>query len=160
MNGGRRSDAPVEPGRLLQLIDALAGCRVVVAGDLIADEFIYGEIARVSREAPVLILNYDSTEVVPGGAGNAAANVAALGGSARAMGQTGRDEAGLRLLAALRQRKVDVTQVLRPASTGRRPRHASSPAAFIRRSSRWCASIARRGSPPTSGRARPSRRAC
>src|SRR4051794_40351533 len=115
MSGGRRSDVPVEAGRLLQLIDALAGCRVVVAGDLIADEFIYGEIARVSREAPVLILNYDSTEVVPGGAGNAAANVAALGGSARAMGQTGRDEAGLRLLAALRQRKVDVTQVLRPA---------------------------------------------
>ena len=58
-----------------------AGQRVAVVGDLIADEFIYGEIARVSREAPVLILNYDSTEIVPGGAGNAAANVAALGGS-------------------------------------------------------------------------------
>ena len=58
-----------------------AGRRVAVVGDLIADEFIYGEIARVSREAPVLILNYDSTEIVPGGAGNAAANVAALGGT-------------------------------------------------------------------------------
>src|SRR4051812_45167196 len=114
MNGGRRSDAPVEPGRLLQLIDALAGCRVVVAGDLIADEFIYGEIARVSREAPVLILNYDSTEVVPGGAGNAAGNVAALGGAATLSGVVGRDETGRRLLATLRGHRVDVDGVLRP----------------------------------------------
>jgi D-glycero-beta-D-manno-heptose-7-phosphate kinase len=105
----------VEPGRLLGLLDDIVGRRIVIAGDLLADQFIYGEIARVSREAPVLILNYDSTEVVPGGAGNAAANVAALGGSARAMGQTGRDEAGRRLLGALRHRKVDVSQVIRPA---------------------------------------------
>ncbi|MEO6236366.1 MAG: sugar kinase, partial [Vicinamibacterales bacterium] len=65
-----------EAGRLLALLESLAGRRIVIAGDLIADEFIYGEIARVSREAPVLILNYDSTEIVPGGAGNAAGNVA------------------------------------------------------------------------------------
>jgi bifunctional ADP-heptose synthase (sugar kinase/adenylyltransferase) len=51
----------VDPSRLLALVDELAGRKVVVAGDLLADEFIYGEIARVSREAPVLILNYDST---------------------------------------------------------------------------------------------------
>jgi rfaE bifunctional protein kinase chain/domain len=106
----------VEPARLLALVDAIAGRRVVVAGDLLADEFIYGEIARVSREAPVLILNYDSTEVVPGGAGNAAANVAALGGSARAAGVAGRDETGRRLLSVLKQRKVDVRPVLRPSS--------------------------------------------
>ena len=53
---------------------------MVVFGDLIADEFVYGRIARVSREAPVLILEYDATEIVPGGAGNAANNVASLGG--------------------------------------------------------------------------------
>src|SRR6476469_7268829 len=106
----------VEPARLLALVDELAGRKVVVAGDLLADEFIYGEIARVSREAPVLILNYDSTEVVPGGAGNAAANVAALGGAARAMGIAGRDETGRRLLGVLRRRRVEVGEVLRPAS--------------------------------------------
>jgi bifunctional ADP-heptose synthase (sugar kinase/adenylyltransferase) len=54
---------------------------VAVFGDLIVDEFIYGELSRVSREAPVLILDYDSTDIVPGGAGNAASNVAALGGA-------------------------------------------------------------------------------
>ncbi|MGH9329311.1 MAG: bifunctional heptose 7-phosphate kinase/heptose 1-phosphate adenyltransferase, partial [Vicinamibacterales bacterium] len=68
------------PARLLTLIDAFAGRRVAIVGDLIADEFIYGRVARVSREAPVLILNYDTTEILPGGAGNAARNVAALGG--------------------------------------------------------------------------------
>ncbi len=67
---------------VLALIDALPGRRVAVIGDAIADEFVYGRVARVSREAPVLILEYDSTEVVPGGAGNAANNVAAMGGSA------------------------------------------------------------------------------
>jgi rfaE bifunctional protein kinase chain/domain len=106
----------VEPGRLLQLIDDLSGRRVVIAGDLIADEFIYGEIARVSREAPVLILNYDSTEVVPGGAGNAAGNVATLGGAARLAGLVGRDEAGRRLLETLKRRRVDARYVFRPAA--------------------------------------------
>ena len=55
------------------LLAAARGRRVVVLGDLLADEFVSGRIARVSREAPVLILEYDSTEIVPGGAGNAAA---------------------------------------------------------------------------------------
>jgi bifunctional ADP-heptose synthase (sugar kinase/adenylyltransferase) len=96
-------------------VDALAGRRVAVIGDLIADEFIYGEIARVSREAPVLILNYDSTEIVPGGAGNAAGNVASLGGAARLAGLAGRDETGRRLLATLKKRRIDVAPVARPA---------------------------------------------
>ena len=84
-------------------------------GDFIADEFIYGQIARVSREAPVLILNYDSTEIVPGGAGNAANNVAALGGTVRAVGLIGRDEPGRRLLDTLKRRHVDVRGIVRPA---------------------------------------------
>ena len=72
--------------RLVRIIEDFSKLSITVLGDLIADEFIYGEIARVSREAPVLILNYDSTEVVAGGAGNAAANVAALGGDVAAGG--------------------------------------------------------------------------
>jgi rfaE bifunctional protein kinase chain/domain len=111
----RRPDtrAPVDAGRLLTLVDEFAGLRVAVFGDLIVDEFIYGEIARVSREAPVLILDYDSTEIVPGGAGNAAKNVAALGGFPIAIGVAGRDETGRRLLQAL-GRNVDVRAVGRP----------------------------------------------
>ena len=92
--------------RLLRLVDDFAGLRVAVFGDLIVDEFIYGEISRVSREAPVLILDYDSTEIVPGGAGNAANNVAALGGNPVAIGVAGSDETGRRMLQALRERAL------------------------------------------------------
>jgi rfaE bifunctional protein kinase chain/domain len=104
---------PIDAGRLLLLVDAFAGRRVAVFGDLIVDEFIYGEIARVSREAPVLILNYDSTEIVAGGAGNAASNVAALGGRPAVIGLAGRDEPGRRLMTVLRP--MDVTGIARPA---------------------------------------------
>ena len=99
--------------RLLSLIDRFRGCAVAVVGDLIADEFIYGRVARVSREAPVLILNYDTTEILPGGAGNAARNVAALGGRARAVGLCGLDEAGRRMIEVLGA-GADVRGVARP----------------------------------------------
>ena len=78
--------------RFLELIDGLANRRIVVIGDVIADEFISGRISRVSREAPVLILSYDSTQIVPGGAGNAANNVATLGGQIDIFGLIGRDD--------------------------------------------------------------------
>jgi D-glycero-beta-D-manno-heptose-7-phosphate kinase len=86
--------------RLLNLVDGFSSRRVLVVGDLIADEFIYGEVARVSREAPVLILKYDATEMVAGGAGNAANNVAALGGRALLAGLAGTDAEGRRLLGS------------------------------------------------------------
>src|SRR5213083_2270986 len=96
--------------RLLTLVDGFSSRRVVVVGDLIADEFVYGEISRVSREAPVLILKYDATEMVAGGAGNAANNVAALGGRARLAGIVGADAEGRRLLSSL-PRGVERTHI-------------------------------------------------
>jgi rfaE bifunctional protein kinase chain/domain len=98
--------------RLLGLVDAFAGRRVLIVGDLIADEFIYGQVARVSREAPVLILRYDATEMVAGGAGNAANNVAALGGRARLAGVVGTDPEARRLLGTFHPR-VDRSHVVR-----------------------------------------------
>jgi rfaE bifunctional protein kinase chain/domain len=98
--------------RLLALVDGFSSRRVVVVGDIIADEFIYGEVARVSREAPVLILKYDATEMVGGGAGNAVNNVAALGGGARLVGLIGTDPEGRRLLSSL-HRGIDRTHVVR-----------------------------------------------
>ena len=100
--------------RLVGLVDAFSGRRVLIVGDLIADEFIYGQVARVSREAPVLILQYDATEILPGGAGNAANNVAALGGRAHLVGLAGGDEPGRRLVRSLRQR-VKGLDLVRPA---------------------------------------------
>src|SRR6187431_2647899 len=98
---------------LLRLIAACRGKRVMVFGDLIADEFVYGRIARVSREAPVLILEYDATEIVPGGAGNAANNVASLGGIVRLVSLVGGDEAGRRLFKVL-PRSVERAGLVRP----------------------------------------------
>ena len=98
--------------RLLGLVDGFSSRRVLVVGDLIADEFVYGEVARVSREAPVLILKYDATAIVAGGAGNAANNVASLGGRARLVGLVGADPEGRRLLGSF-HRAVDRRHVVR-----------------------------------------------
>jgi D-glycero-beta-D-manno-heptose-7-phosphate kinase len=98
--------------RLLGLVDAFSGRRILIVGDVIADEFIYGQVARVSREAPVLILKYDTTEIVAGGAGNAANNVATLGGRARLAGLVGTDPEARRLLGSL-QARVERSYVVR-----------------------------------------------
>ena len=98
--------------RLLGLVDGFSSRRILVIGDLIADEFIYGDVARVSREAPVLILKYDTTAMVAGGAGNAANNVAALGGRARLVGLIGADPEGRRLLSSF-HRGVERAHVMR-----------------------------------------------
>ena len=104
----------MDSAHLLSLIDAMGGRNVAVVGDVLADEFVYGRVARVSREAPVLILEYDSTEVVAGGAGNAANNVAALGGRAMLAAVVGRDDPARRLVASLHPR-VDARRVVRAA---------------------------------------------
>lgn len=100
------------PGRLLGLIDAMAGQPVVMLVDLVADLFITGTPKRISREAPVLILSYESERLVPGGGANAVANVAALGGRPLPLGIVGDDAHGRGLLDALRERGVDTGGVL------------------------------------------------
>jgi D-glycero-beta-D-manno-heptose-7-phosphate kinase len=91
---------------LRRLQDSLArvpGKRVVVVGDLIADEYLYGKPARISREAPVLILRFSDREVRLGGAANAAHNVHALGATVLPMGLLGQDGAGDEVQALFRQ---------------------------------------------------------
>ncbi len=82
----------MDSAQLVALVAALKGRRVAVIGDVVADEFVYGRVARVSREAPVLILEYDSTEVVPGAGGNAANNAAALGADVTLASLVGTDD--------------------------------------------------------------------
>ena len=67
---------------------------VTVLADLVADEFVYGEISRVSREAPVLFLKHRERTVVPGGGGNAVMNLASLGVKVFPVGMVGEDETG------------------------------------------------------------------
>src|SRR6476620_6832482 len=82
--------------------------RIVVVGDAIADQFLEGSISRVSREAPVFILRHESTVTVPGGAANAAANVAALGGNVCLIGTVGDDHNAVLLCGSLQKAGVDV----------------------------------------------------
>jgi rfaE bifunctional protein kinase chain/domain len=81
--------------------------RVLIVGDLVADQFLEGSISRVSREAPVFILKHEDTETLPGAAANAAANVASLGGQAILLGVVGDDAHGSLLLSDLKERGVD-----------------------------------------------------
>jgi len=108
MNAERTS--PVE--RLAVLVRSFAGRRVVVVGDLVADQFLFGEISRVSREAPVLILRHERTETVPGGAANCAMNLASLGARAGLVGAVGEDEPGRALLQKLCGAGVDCDGVI------------------------------------------------
>jgi D-glycero-beta-D-manno-heptose-7-phosphate kinase len=80
--------------RLVAIIRRFPQRRILVVGDSIADQFIYGAISRVSREAPVFILNHEHTETVPGGAANCAMNLASLGAQVSLVSVAGEDEAG------------------------------------------------------------------
>ena len=84
---------------------------IVIIGDLVADQFLHGTIARVSREAPVFILRHDNTETVAGGAANAAVNVASLSGKAVLVGLVGKDETGKKLLQKLSNDGVNCENV-------------------------------------------------
>src|SRR3712207_4529578 len=90
-----------EQERLASIVERFPRTRVVVVGDLVADQFLYGEISRVSREAPVFILRHERTETLPGGAANCALNLASLGASVSIIGVVGSDEAGRALMERL-----------------------------------------------------------
>jgi len=85
--------------RLRAALDVFPRRTLLVIGDLIADEYVFGRPARISREAPVLILRFTEREILLGGAGNAAHNVHALGARVVPVGVVGDDRAGEELLA-------------------------------------------------------------
>jgi rfaE bifunctional protein kinase chain/domain len=107
---------PKEGDRLKKIVEAFPKITVTVLGDLVADEFVFGEISRVSREAPVLILKHRERTVVPGGAANAANNLADLGVNVLPVGIVGDDEPGRLLLKYFRHKKIAVSGVLKDKS--------------------------------------------
>jgi D-glycero-beta-D-manno-heptose-7-phosphate kinase len=104
---------PKETERLKKILAAFPKTTVTVLGDLVADEFVYGEISRVSREAPVLILRHRERTVVPGGGANAIQNLADLGVNVLPVGIVGEDEPGRLLLKAFRHKHIPVSGVLK-----------------------------------------------
>src|SRR6202789_3162509 len=95
-----------EVDRLHKIIEAFPKVTITVLGYLVADEFVFVEISRVSREAPVLILKHRERTVVPGGGANAVNNLADLGVNVLPVGVVGDDEAGSLLLEGFRDKKI------------------------------------------------------
>src|SRR5215831_6841200 len=105
-----------ENDRLRKIVESFPKVTITVVGDLVADEFVFGEISRVSREAPVLILKHRERTVVPGGGANAINNLADLGVNVLPVGLVGEDEAGRMLLKAFRHKHVPVSGILKDKS--------------------------------------------
>lgn len=93
-------------------IPRLAGQRVLVVGDLILDEYVLGQATRISREAPIPVLEFASRQYVPGGAANPSANIANLGSSAVQVGVIGADVAATNLRQVLQVRGIDTGSLI------------------------------------------------
>ena len=102
--------------KLNALLGNFEGRRVVVLGDLIADVFVYGEISRTSREAPVLVLSQRETQLVPGGGGNAVHNLWALGAKPLPVGIVGDDTEGRQLIEYFSNLGIDTRGIRKVAS--------------------------------------------
>jgi rfaE bifunctional protein kinase chain/domain len=105
-----------EVDRLRTIINAFPRITVTVLGDMVADEFVFGEISRVSREAPVLILRHRERTVVPGGGANAVNNLADLGVNVLPVGIVGNDDPGRLLIKSFRHKHVPISGILKDKS--------------------------------------------
>ncbi len=104
---------PKDAERWKKIVQSFSEVSITALVDLVADEFIFGEIARVSREAPVLILKHRERSILPGGGANAVMNLASLGVNVLPVGVVGDDEAGSLLLEWLREKKVSTSGIQR-----------------------------------------------
>lgn len=87
-------------------LEAMRGRRILVVGDLMLDRYVYGTVERISPEAPVPVVRVTRETLMPGGAGNVAVNLRAMGGEAAVAGFIGRDREGRELAGLLRHRGV------------------------------------------------------
>src|SRR3990172_5668795 len=98
--------------RFKNILKKFSKQKVMVIGDIVADEYILGMTSRVSREAPVLILKYDSQTVLPGCGGNAVNNIHSLGGMVFPVGVVGDDEMGEKLIALLKEKGINTEGIV------------------------------------------------
>jgi len=101
---------------LSRLLSGFRSRKLVVLGDLVADHYVYGQTDRVSREAPVLVVRHESSEVTLGGAANAAANARALGAEVTAVGVLGADEMGEAVRKRFAERGIKLVAVEAPST--------------------------------------------
>jgi rfaE bifunctional protein kinase chain/domain len=97
---------------LFKLLDSFTQARVLVVGDLTLDEFLTGQVERISREAPVLIIRHENTRQTPGGGANAVYNLAKLGAKVKVAGFVGKDSQGEALRNIFEAAKIDTSAML------------------------------------------------
>lgn len=98
--------------RLQEIVQNFAGRRLIVLGDLMMDEYVWGRVSRISPEAPVMVVDTERESSVPGGAANVVNNLLALGAQVCVLGVVGADSAGEALIAALREEGADVSGIV------------------------------------------------
>ena len=98
--------------QLLKRLDCFDRAQVLAIGDLTLDEFLTGQVERISREAPVLILRYENTRQLPGGGANAVYNLAKLGGKVKVAGLVGKDDQGKALCGIFEAAGIDTAGIL------------------------------------------------
>ena len=96
----------------IKLLKEFRKIKILIIGDMVADVYLKGNISRVSREAPVLVLEHAGEKIVPGGAANVVHNIATLGGCAIAFGIVGEDSAGIGLKEILNNKNVDTNGLI------------------------------------------------
>ena len=106
----------VQPATLRRALRAFPRAKVLVVGDVMLDEFVWGKVSRISPEAPVPVVWVQSESIMPGGAANVAGNLRALGGRVTLIGLTGQDRWGQALVHELDRRGVDTRGVVQDAS--------------------------------------------
>lgn len=112
-SGSQAMKADKSTARLRQIVESFPRLTIAVLADLVADEFVFGEISRVSREAPVLILKHREQTVLPGGGANAINNLADLGVKVLPVGVLGEDEAGDALVGIFKRKRIPLDGIVR-----------------------------------------------
>ena len=100
-----------EQERLKKILNNFSKKKILVLGDLIGDEYIYGKTTRISREAPVLILKFESRKIIPGGGANSVNNICSLGGKVFPVGVIGKDEIGSNLLQIMKDKNINTAGI-------------------------------------------------
>jgi D-glycero-beta-D-manno-heptose-7-phosphate kinase len=95
--------------RLCQILDRAASKRILVVGDLMLDEFVWGKVGRISPEAPVPVVEVTGESFFPGGAANVARNLREFIDKTSVIGMVGKDRSGEQLRHLLAQRKIDIS---------------------------------------------------
>lgn len=119
---------------LSERVRALGAPRLLILGDLILDEYVLGDVARISPEAPIPILEVRREDHKIGGAGNVAANVVSMGGRAGVLGAIGHDRAGERLVQLMQSAGIDTSPVIEVTDrrTTIKSRHMAGPQQLVR----------------------------